>query len=327
MFSGIYSKLYKMDVLKIDKLWQELLELRKSDCNEHLVIGWTYGKDGFHSHVSKHSIVPSDSKAILLKSRDNFKVQSANWSSIKLPFEDMNLFFDESISVEVLNMLKLYWPLSIMHLTKRDKPFIIVHIASTLDGKIATHNGDSKWIGNEENLIHSHRVRALIDAVLIGAGTVKSDQPSLNVRHVAGENPIRLILSNKTNDFSALQAIENSKTLLLRESGYACSACNSIDEVVFYSGENSEHQTNDLLQKLYKKGVKSILIEGGSRTISNIFSSKSFDVFQIHYEPIMIGSGKGIIDLPEIDKLSEATEFRNSIWTRVGDSFMITAQL
>jgi len=310
-----------------ENLWCDLLKLRSTSGYDHEVLAWTYGSGGFQVHFSLTSISSTSVSAILVKSDARLETEEPTWSSIKLPFDGMELYFKSTESRETLDMLKLYWPLAIIHHSKRRKPFVLVHIASTLDGKIATHNGDSKWIGNEENLVHAHRLRALSDAVLVGAGTVKYDQPSLNVRHVKGEDPIRLILSNRTSDFSDLKAVKNSKTYLLRDSCFEFSACDAIDEVVFYSGSDNEERTSDLLQQLYKKGVKSILIEGGSRTISNIFSSKSFDVFQIHYAPIVIGSGKNIVDLPQVHSISEATQFKNSIWTQVGDSFMITSEL
>jgi len=316
-----------MSVQIKEKLWCDLLQLRTCESEKQKVIGWTYNNSVFKAHFSTATIISNGLSAILLKSNYKMEIEDPNWSYVHLPFEGMQLFFNNSLDAGTLDMLKLYWPLSVIHHAERVKPFVIVHIASTLDGKIATLKGDSKWIGNDENLVHAHRVRALTDAVLVGAGTVKSDQPSLNVRHVKGENPIRLIISNKTNDFSAMKPVENSKTYLLRDSCYQYSSCDTIDEVIFYSGVNNEKRTNDLLLQLYKKGVKSILIEGGSQTISNIFSSKGLDVLQIHYAPIVLGSGKSIVDLPIINKISEATEFRNSFWTKVGDSSMITSGL
>jgi len=90
-----------------------------------------------------------------------------------------------------------------------DVPFTMVHMAVSLDGKIATVNGHSKWIGNEQNLNHAHRLRAILDGILIGSGTVKTDSPTLNVRRVTGQSPTRFVLSNVSQDFSQLQKLES----------------------------------------------------------------------------------------------------------------------
>ena len=248
------------------------------------------------------------------------------WNSTILPFDGLKLLYDSTLSTDVVDMLKLYCPLSIMHYYERKKPFVIVHVAASLDGKMATHLGDSKWIGNQENLVHSHRLRALVDAVLVGAHTVKNDEPSLNVRHVKGENPTRLVISNHSKDFTGLKEIEDIKTFLVREECYKIEEIyGRFDEIIYYTGEDKEEKVRDLMHELYDKGIKTILIEGGSETISNLFSSGGVDIFQIHYAPIILGSGKGIVDLPLIERISDASSLKDPFWTQVGDSFMITA--
>jgi len=311
-----------------EDIWNALLELRNSQDNENQVIGWSFHNRTFKPHNSIASLLSSDAKALLIRSNTKIDCVRNGWSSVRLPYEDLKLFYDNSLSVNIIDILKLYAPLSVMHFYKKTKPFVIVHVAASLDGKIATQSGDSKWIGNQENLVHSHRLRALVDGVLVGACTVKNDKPSLNVRHVKGKNPTRLVISNHSKDFSGLKKVDDSKSFLVRDKSFKGEERHEcFDEIIYYTGKNQKKKVENLMLELYDKGIKSILIEGGSETISNLFYSSSVNVFQVHYAPIILGSGKGIVDLPLIDRISDAASLKNSFWTKVGDSFMITAGL
>ena len=78
----------------------------------------------------------------------------------------------------------------------RDRPFVVAQLGQSLDGRIAIESGESKWINGQAALVHVHRVRAAVDAVVVGVGTVAADDPHLNVRHVAGRNPARVIIAH-----------------------------------------------------------------------------------------------------------------------------------
>lgn len=313
-----------------EEIWGALLKLRKFQKIEKEVIGWSYSNLEFRCHYSTTSLLSSDSSIVLIRSNTNSTLDCVrpDWSSVRLPFEDLKLLYNNSLSVETIDMLKLYLPLSVMHFYNRTKPFVIVHVAASLDGKIATQSGDSKWIGNPENLIHSHKLRALVDGVLIGACTVKNDEPTLNVRHVKGENPTRLIISNHSKDFSGLKKVDNTKTILIREECYKKeNQHDCFDEIIYYTGNNKKEKIEHLMLELHNKGVKTILIEGGSETISNILCTSNVNIFQVHYAPIILGSGKSIVELPLIERISEASSLSHPFWTKIGDSFMVTASL
>ncbi|MDH5604452.1 MAG: dihydrofolate reductase family protein, partial [Cyclobacteriaceae bacterium] len=115
---------------------------------------------------------------------------------------------EKELSREAQHFLSLYLPICFyqMKAKKRKSAFTIAHFAQSLDAKIATENGASQWIGNEENLIHAHRMRALCDGVLIGAKTLKTDKPRLTVRHVEGPDPVRIVMGDGDYDFSSLAA-------------------------------------------------------------------------------------------------------------------------
>ena len=75
-----------------------------------------------------------------------------------------------------------------------DRPFVVAQLGQSLDGRIATPTGESRWINRHAALTHVHQVRATVDAVMVGIGTVAADDPILNVRHVEGRNPARVVI-------------------------------------------------------------------------------------------------------------------------------------
>ena len=123
-------------------------------------------------------------------------------------FNFVQVYHNNLLDDELLKMLRLYLPLCLnpQISRKNEKSFAIAHFAQSLDGKIATNTGNSRWISGEENLIHAHRMRALCGGILIGMNTLLRDRPALTVRLVEGENPVKIVLGNSSADFSSLDA-------------------------------------------------------------------------------------------------------------------------
>src|SRR5581483_4778723 len=92
---------------------------------------------------------------------------------------------------EVADLLGLYLSLA---LVPHRHEFVLAHLAQSLDGRIATMGGESQWLTGEADQHHTHRLRALADAVIVGAGTVRQDNPRLTVRHCSGDQPVRVVL-------------------------------------------------------------------------------------------------------------------------------------
>ncbi|MGY6561564.1 MAG: RibD family protein [Luteibaculaceae bacterium] len=208
-----------------------------------------------------------------------------------------------SISDALLTFAKLYIPLLFSSYLQKDRPFIITHFAQTLDGKICTDTGKSKWISNEENLIHCHRLRALVDGVLVGGETVKHDKPKLTVRKVRGENPIRIFWSNSILDYREHQ-IENTQIYLIADKQKISKKPNGIDVLVPYS--NAENPIPEILTQLKNLGIHTLFVEGGNQTLSGFYHNQLVDLLQICIAPIVFGSGKSAIQTEPIDKVSES---------------------
>jgi len=256
------------------------------------------------------------------------KISSDSWE-VKSFFKDQFFIgYNENISAASKELLSRYLPVILLGTIKKDRPTIIVHMAQSLDGKVCTENGNSKWIGNQENLIHAHRLRALVDSVLVGGNTLANDLPRLNVRHVPGNNPKRVFLSSSFEDFHRLPEVEDAEVILLRNLEKACELKNGLNITqLCYEGNTEEKQIVHILELLKNKGINSLMIEGGPNTVSSFFKCGVVDWLQVHIAPKLFGSGKSMISLPEICEVSDSYTLDNVQYDVVGDGFMVTGEI
>jgi hypothetical protein len=91
-------------------------------------------------------------------------------------------------------LIELYLPYAAV---PHGRPFAVAHLGQSLDGRIATAAGASRWVTGEADLLHTHRMRALADAILVGAGTLRQDDPQLTVRRCGGAHPVRVVIDSE----------------------------------------------------------------------------------------------------------------------------------
>jgi len=188
------------------------------------------------------------------------------------------------------------------------KPFCLAQLGQSLDGRIATSTGDSFYINGPETRAHLHRLRALADAVVIGAGTAIADLPQLTVRHVEGSDPVRVIIdpSGRVPFVGPMFEKPDAPVLQLVATGLApVKTPVHVRRVEIQSGENG-FEPAAILAALHAEGLQRILIEGGGATVSRFIEANALDCLHLLIAPLLIGSGRSGIELPPIDRLAEA---------------------
>lgn len=311
-----------------DSLWDELLSLKNNTSNSNC-LGWIFDGVSF-AELLNSSNIKEELIGVLVKANEiqSLSKKLSSFKPITIPYDGLLLYVNTSIDNDTLQALVNYWSLSVLSHLDSDLPHVFIHSAISLDGYLATPSGHSQWIGNDENLIHAHRLRALSDAVLVGGNTVLNDKPSLNVRHVKGESPKRLILSDRCGDLSCLKKIADSKTYLLRNSKYNYEdASDSFDKIINFSGATKSDKIFNILKKCKDEKISSILVEGGGTTLSSFIETKFAKIVQFHISPFLFGDGIKAVKLPQVDLVDDSQKLKNMCVTPVGNSFMITAGL
>ncbi len=219
----------------------------------------------------------------------------------------------------------------IKHITSR-LPFVVLKVAMTLDGKIATPDGESKWITGERARKEVHRLRGKVDALLTAIGTIKADDPQLTCRTGKMKSPIRIILDPHL-EIKADAKVLNCppRTILVtgdRASGNKLGQLQEMGiEIIEHSGSRVDLQW--LMKKLGAEGIASVLIEGGSSLASSCLEAGIVDKAVYYIAPKIIGGresfpavgGKAFRSLPNAHMLTR-TSFR-----RAGDDFVIEGYL
>jgi riboflavin-specific deaminase-like protein len=190
---------------------------------------------------------------------------------------------------------------------------VIGRLAQTLDGRIATVSGSSQWIGGRGDILHTHRLRALCDAVLVGAGTVRQDDPRLTTREVAGPDPVRVVLDTErrlTTDYQLFRR-PGPPTLLVTAEGVAGPAHHGEAEVlrVPRAADGPGLSIPAILRGLAARGLRRIFVEGGGVTVSRFLGAGCLDRLHLTVAPILLGSGIPAFSLPPVARIAEGLRF------------------
>jgi len=215
------------------------------------------------------------------------------------------------------------------------QPLVTLKFAQTLDGRIATARGDSRWISSEEFRKRAHRLRAVNDAILVGINTVLADNPQLTVRLVRGRSPTRVILDSKlripldceiikTRDVAPVmiaataQADKEKASRLLKV---------GIDILEVRPDESGAIDLKHLLQLLGQRNISSLLVEGGARVITSFLRQKLADRVVVAVAPRILGKGIAAVGDLDIVQLSQAFKLTFQKITRAGEDIVIEARI
>ena len=208
---------------------------------------------------------------------------------------------------------------------------VIGQAGQSLDGRIATPRGDSHYITGPADIRRLHRLRALVDAVVVGAGTVAADDPRLTVREVDGRNPARVILdpNGRLGPDRRVFRDGGAPTLVVRgeeNGGAAAGGCEVLRLPCGRAAERGGFAPADVVRALRERGYRRLLIEGGGTTVSRFLQAGALDRLHVTVAPLVIGSGPPAIALDPIASLDDALRPRSRVF-RLGDDMLFDLEL
>ncbi len=171
-------------------------------------------------------------------------------------------------------------------------PLVLGRIAQTLDGKIATASGASFWISGPEDILHTHRLRALFDAVLVGAGTVRADDPLLTTRLCSGPSPVRVVLDTERRLGPHHRIFTSGpRTLILCAADRADAPAPGQAEVIGVPRAPGGIDLAAALAALHARDLARVFIEGGGLTVSRFLAAGLLDRLHVTVAPLLLGAG------------------------------------
>ena len=230
-------------------------------------------------------LVKKNSISLSSKRKSNFNIKNNNLES-KI---NISKFYQS-----ILNIL--------LPILRKNKKLVIAQIGQSIDGRIALNNGNSHYINNPKSIIYLHCLRSISDAIIVGSNTIKKDDPLLTTRKIKGTNPKRIIidgslsLNNKYKIFN-----DGNENIIFTKSNKNIRLNNST--IIRLKEKNF---TKNFITQIKKLKYKNILVEGGSKTISELINNKYIDILQFMIAPILIGSGINSLNLKEISNLDKA---------------------
>ena len=188
-----------------------------------------------------------------------------------------------------------------------DDLVVVGQLGQSLDGRIATPTGHSHYINGPAGLNHLHRLRALVDAVVVGIGTTLADDPRLTVRRVEGPHPARVVIDpgGRLKATARLLADDGVQRLVIGASTGRDPLPHGV-EVVTLPRVDGRIDPAAILAALAERGLKRTLIEGGADTVSRFLAARCLDRLHVVVAPIILGSGRSGLALPPIERADQA---------------------
>ena len=201
------------------------------------------------------------------------------------------------------DLIELYLPLQLQ------ADLVVAQWGQSLDGRIATESGHSHYVTGHADITRLHRLRALVDAVVVGAGTIHSDNPRLTVRQAEGQNPVRVVLDPAARLDSHKHVFSDgaARTIVVRRAskgGISPSITTGV--LILPTNGNDEFEPRALLDALRRERCRRVLVEGGGITVSRFVRAGVVDRLHVTVAPLLIGSGRPALTLDPILTLDRA---------------------
>lgn len=188
-----------------------------------------------------------------------------------------------------------------------DDLVLVGQCGQSIDARIATPGGHSHYINGAAGIVHLHRLRALVDAVVIGVGTALADDPQLTVRRVNGPCPARVVIDpqGRLPATARVFAADGTRRIVITAVGTATALPDGI-EVVPLAVESGTVAPAAIVRALAARGLRRILVEGGADTVSRFLAAGCLDRLHILIAPIILGCGRPSLTLPAIERIDQA---------------------
>lgn len=216
---------------------------------------------------------------------------------------------------------------------KTKLPFIVLKGACSLDGKIATSTGESKWITSEKAREHSHSLRNIYDAIMVGKGTILADDPLLTCRIPEGRDPIRIIVDSKLSiplDAKILNLKSEAKTIIATTTKASLEKRKELSKKaeIIMAGDNQVDLLT-LFKILGEKEITSILVEGGATLSGSLLTNNLVDKLYLYLAPMIIGGekAKGFVGGEGFKSLQDAVKLENLTIDHLDSDFLLTGTL
>jgi riboflavin-specific deaminase-like protein len=183
--------------------------------------------------------------------------------------------------------------------------FVIGQLGQSLDGRVATATGKSRYINGPEAIRHLHRLRALVDAVVVGVGTVIADDPQLSVREVEGPCPARVVIDPNFRMPDRARMLGDGAGPIYAIQTQARPRAEGVEPIIVPAA-NDGIAPGAIVAALAARGFRRILIEGGAKTVSAFLAARALHRLHLSIAPMVIGSGPMGVNLPPIDELDAA---------------------
>ncbi len=215
------------------------------------------------------------------------------------------------------------------------EPFVTLKVAATLDGKIATRHGDSKWISGERSRHFVHKARDRVDGVLVGIGTILRDDPMLTARRKQGREPYRIVLDSQLKIPEEAKVFEHSPSEVILATTRAASR-KKIERlekrgvrVLIIDSKGGRVDLRSCLTKLGEIGLMNLLVEGGSQINGSFLDERLIDKFLLFLSPKFMGDPEalGIFGGRGVSSLKEAIAVKETVTRRIGEDVLIEGYL
>jgi len=207
-------------------------------------------------------------------------------------------------------------------------PFVTLKLATTLDGRIADGRGKSRWITGPAARKMVHRMRAWSDAVMVGVGTVLVDDPSLNVRDVEGDDPLRVVVDSRLRTPSGARVLADANVILAVTDSADTERVRSFERmggrVWTLESENGRVSLSALLKRLGEREVTSVFCEGGGTLAASLLRGKLADKVIFTVAPMILGSGKPAVDDMGVTDLGDAVRLDDRVIETLGEDMIVS---